>query len=317
MKDSRTPWVTLLRLVLALSDAIVLEQIELLDFQKSQRLCMYLCVMDLNGYSMIWDPQWFDSLGHFLPSHRYAFCALPSFLLSILMPFTLPFRPHYLCPAGWSTGSMSEERRTGRARGGQNCRSGKRRSRAQGLKVLRSDLWWRKEPAQVEWNIVQHYSLRFATETLESAVQQKGIKVLLLLSWVLFLFLVEHLDMNAGIWLRKFFALFLFLFIYLVLYLPFRSVLEQRTAALPSTYQFWSILLNQGGFVSHPFPPSFSHKEAEAEEARELERNTLNSFKEERSMTVVSIICCWHCHQLKNLVKPGEVCVIPHPSPTR
>ena len=159
MKDSRTPWVTLLRLVLALSDAIVLEQIELLDFQKSQRLCMYLCVMDLNGYSMIWDPQWFDSLGHFLPSHRYAFCALSSFLLSILMPFTSPFRPHYLCPAGWSTGSMSEERRSchhGRPRGGQKCRSGERRSRAQGLKVLRSDLWWRKEPIQVEWNIVQH-----------------------------------------------------------------------------------------------------------------------------------------------------------------
>ena len=83
MKDSRTPWVTLLRLVLALSDAIVLEQIELLDFQKSQRLCMYLCVMDSNGYSMIWDPQWFDSFGHFLPSHRYALCALPSAILSV------------------------------------------------------------------------------------------------------------------------------------------------------------------------------------------------------------------------------------------
>ena len=144
---------SLLCLVLALSDAIVLEHMELVDFQKLQRLCMDLCVMDLNGFDMIWDPQWFVSLGHFLPSHRYAFCALSSFLLSILMPFTLPFRPHYLCPAGWSTGSMPEGRRSsGRPRGGQNCRSGERRSRAQGLKVqfLRSDLWW---------------------ETLESAVQ--------------------------------------------------------------------------------------------------------------------------------------------------
>ena len=117
-----------------------------------------------------------------------------------------------------------------------------------------------------------------------------------------FVYCWTFMDMNAGIWLRKLFALFLFLFIYLVLNLPFRSVLEHRTAALPSTYQFWSILSNQGGVVSHPFPPSFSHKEAE--EAKESK--TWEFWEEERSMMVVSIICCWHCHQLKNLVKPGR-----------
>ena len=88
--------ISLLCLVLALSDAIVLEQMELVDLQKLQRLCMVLCAMDVNGFNMIWDPQWFDSLGHFLPSHRYAFCALPSFLLSILMPFTSPFSPDHI-----------------------------------------------------------------------------------------------------------------------------------------------------------------------------------------------------------------------------
>ena len=169
MKDSRTPWVTLLRLVLALSDAIVLEQIELLDFQKSQRLCMYLCVMDLNGYSMIWDPQWFDSLGHVLPLHRYAFCALPSFLLFILMPFTSPFSPdHIFAPLGDPLGPClrKEEAAMEELEAGSNCRSGEWRSRAQGLKVqvLRSDLWWRREPAQ---SGVKHS----ATETWESAVQ--------------------------------------------------------------------------------------------------------------------------------------------------
>ena len=301
MKDSRTTWVTLLRLVLALSDAIVLEQIELLDFQKSQRLCMYLCVMDLNGYSMLWDPQWFDSLGHFLPSHRYAFCALPSAILSVHLdaihfafPTTLSLPRwvmHWVHVWGKKKLPWKSTRRAELPLRETEIPS----SRAQG----------------------SGFKIRLVMGDFGVSGSIKGIKILLLLSWVLFLFLVEHLDMNAGIWLRKLFALFLFLFIYLVLYLPFRSVLEQRTAALPSTYQFWSILLNQGGFVSHLFPPSFSHKEAEAEEARELERNTLKSFKEERSMTVVSIICCWHCHQLKNLVKPGEVCVIPHPSPTR
>ena len=107
MKVSHLPmawaiWVT--RLVLGisiLSDAMVLQQIELVDLQKLQRLCMVLCAMDVNGFSMIWDPQWFDSLGHFLPSHRYELCALPSFLLSILMPFTSPFSPdHIFAPLG-------------------------------------------------------------------------------------------------------------------------------------------------------------------------------------------------------------------------
>ena len=47
----------------------------------------------------------FDSLGHFLPglwiSHRYELCALPSILLSVLMPFTSPFSPeHIFAPLG-------------------------------------------------------------------------------------------------------------------------------------------------------------------------------------------------------------------------
>ena len=44
------------RLVLGisiLSDAIVLQQIELVDLQKLQRLCMVLCAMDVNGFNMI------------------------------------------------------------------------------------------------------------------------------------------------------------------------------------------------------------------------------------------------------------------------
>ena len=45
--------ISLLCLVLALSDAIVLEQMELVDLQKLQRLCMVLCAMDVNGFNMI------------------------------------------------------------------------------------------------------------------------------------------------------------------------------------------------------------------------------------------------------------------------
>ena len=45
--------ISLLCLVLALSDAIVLEQMELVDLQKLQRLCVVLCAMDLNGFFMI------------------------------------------------------------------------------------------------------------------------------------------------------------------------------------------------------------------------------------------------------------------------
>ena len=47
--------------------------------------------------------------------------------------FAFLFGTH-LCPAGWSSGSMSEERRNckGRTQGGQNCISGERRSWAQG-----------------------------------------------------------------------------------------------------------------------------------------------------------------------------------------
>ena len=46
---------------------IVLEQTKLVDLQKLQRLCMVLRATDLKGFFMIWDPQWFDSLRHFLP----------------------------------------------------------------------------------------------------------------------------------------------------------------------------------------------------------------------------------------------------------
>ena len=176
MKDIHVQWHTyLLCLVLALSHAIVLEHMELVDFQKLQRLCMDLCVMDLNGYSMIWDPQWFESLGHVLPLHRYAFCALPSFLLFILMPFTSPFSPdHIFAPLGDPLGPCLRKEEPEELEAGSNCRSGERRSRAQGLKVqvLRYDLWWRREPAQVHWNIVQRRlgSQRFNTANTGSVV---------------------------------------------------------------------------------------------------------------------------------------------------
>jgi len=46
--------ISLLCLVLALSDAIVLEQMELVDFQKPQRLYMMdLCARDLNEFNMV------------------------------------------------------------------------------------------------------------------------------------------------------------------------------------------------------------------------------------------------------------------------
>ena len=166
MKVSHLPmawaiWVTRLDLGISiLSDAMVLQQIELVDLQKLQRLCVV--------FFMIWDPQWFDSLGHFLPSHRYAFCALASFLLSILMPFTSPFSPdHIFAPLGDPVGPCLRKEDPAREEreAASNCRSGERRSRAQGRKVLRSDLWWRREPAQVHWNIVQRrlWSQRFNT----------------------------------------------------------------------------------------------------------------------------------------------------------
>lgn len=81
-----------------------------------------------------------------------------------------------------------------------------------------------------------------ATETLESAVQYRGIQVLLLLSWVLFLF--------PGIWLRKLFALFLFLFIYIRLFGPeFTLSIRTRTWNCRTAINL-AILLNQGGV--HP-----------------------------------------------------------------
>ena len=98
------------------------------------------------------DLTWFEILsgltvwGMFCPglwiSHGYELCALPSFLLSILMPFTSPFSPdHIFAMLGDPLGPcLREEEAAEDPEAGSNCRSGERRSRAQGLKVLRSDL---------------------------------------------------------------------------------------------------------------------------------------------------------------------------------
>ena len=104
---------------------------------------MDLCAMDLNGFNVVLDPQLFDSLGHLLPSHRYAFCALAAFLLFILMPFTSPFSPdNIFAPLGDPVGPCLRKEDPAREEreAASNCRSGERRSRAQGRKVLRSDL---------------------------------------------------------------------------------------------------------------------------------------------------------------------------------
>ena len=98
--------------------------------------------------SVVWQFDAFSAQGFWI-SHRYELCALPSFLLSILMPFTSPFSPdHIFAPLGDALGPCLRKEEPEELEAGSNCRSGEWRSRAQGLKALRSDLWWRKEPAQ-------------------------------------------------------------------------------------------------------------------------------------------------------------------------
>ena len=98
MKDIHVQWHTYLLCLVPgisiLSHAMVLQQIELVDLQKLQRLCVVLC----NGFKRIFHDLRSSvvcQFGRFLPLHRYAFCALASFL-SILMPFTSPFSPEHI-----------------------------------------------------------------------------------------------------------------------------------------------------------------------------------------------------------------------------
>ena len=177
---------------------------------------------------MIWDPQLFDSLGHFLPkvvdiTSLWIMCiAILSSVRLDAIHFAFLFGTH-LCPAGWSSGSMSEERRSckGRMEGGQNCR--------RGTEILSSRFRFcitrlvmekgKREHAGVEWNVVQRrlWSQRFNKGNKGSVVA--FMSAVFVSCWTFGYYECRHMSADAFLF---FFVLFhlLFNFIYQPLAIP-------------------------------------------------------------------------------------------------
>ena len=155
-------------------------------------------------------------------SHRYELCALPSFLLSILMPFTSPFSPdHIIAMMGDPLGPCLRKEEAANMEeheAGSNCRSGGTEipsSRAQGFKI-RLVMEKGTRPSTLKHS---------ATETLESAVQYREYRFCRCFHECCFLFFVDLLYIECRHMSGYDFAfgLIVMSFIWSFIYSPFRS----------------------------------------------------------------------------------------------